>query len=100
MKKDKERIKLTKEKREEMLATIKEYFLKERDQELGDLSSGLMLDFIIEKLAPEFYNQGVEDACRYMSERVEDVLSIQLKSHHENADGAFTPKLADRQAKQ
>jgi uncharacterized protein (DUF2164 family) len=78
MKKDKVKIRLSPEKREEMLAAIKEYFLKEREEELGDLSSGFILDFIIEKLAPEFYNQGVDDACKYMLDRVEDVLSIQL----------------------
>jgi uncharacterized protein (DUF2164 family) len=27
-------------------------------------------------LAPEFYNQGVYDACKYINERSEDVLSI------------------------
>lgn len=84
MKKDKIKIRLSKEKREEMLAAIKEYFLKEREEELGDLSSGFILDFVIEKLAPEFYNQGVDDACKYMLDRVEDVLSIQLPKEPPN----------------
>jgi uncharacterized protein (DUF2164 family) len=97
MKKDKERIRLSKEKREQMTADIKSYFLTERDEELGELGSGLMLDFIIEKLAPEFYNQGVEDACRYMGDRVEDVLSIQIKSHYENLNPASN--LNNRQSK-
>jgi uncharacterized protein (DUF2164 family) len=73
----KDTIKLTKEKKEFMISALKEYFLKERDEELGDLSSGLLLDFIIEELAPEFYNQGVYDSYKYIGERVEDVLSIQ-----------------------
>ncbi len=90
MKKDKERIKLSKEKRDAMIADIKTYFLTERDEEWGDLGSGLLLDFIIEKAAPEFYNQGVEDACRYMQERVEDVLSIQIKTHYEGTAPAQT----------
>ena len=41
---------------------IKNYFLKGREEEIGDLAAGLMLDFIIEELAPEFYNQGIQDA--------------------------------------
>jgi len=77
MKKDKDKIRLSKEKREEMIAAIKVYFLNEREEELGDLGSGFILDFIIEKLAPEFYNQGVYDSYKYMSERLDDVLSIQ-----------------------
>jgi uncharacterized protein (DUF2164 family) len=74
---NKEKIKLTKEKRADMISSIKTYFLNERDEELGDLGSNFMLDFIIEKLAPEFYNQGVYDSYKYMSDRLEDVLSIQ-----------------------
>ncbi|MHB9093713.1 MAG: DUF2164 domain-containing protein [Eubacteriales bacterium] len=71
------KIKLTKEKRDYMISAIKEFFLKERDEELGELASGLILDFIIEKLAKEFYNQGVFDSYLYMNEKVEDLLGIQ-----------------------
>lgn len=70
-------IKLSKEKREDMISSIKEYFLNEREEEIGDLSASLLLDFITEKLAPEFYNIGVADSYRYMNERCEDLLSIQ-----------------------
>ncbi|MDD4503945.1 MAG: DUF2164 domain-containing protein [Clostridiaceae bacterium] len=75
---NKDRIKLSKEKRDDMLSAIKYYFLKEREEELGDLASGMILDFIIKELAPEFYNQGVYDSQKYMNDRVEDLLSIQI----------------------
>jgi uncharacterized protein (DUF2164 family) len=68
---------LAKERKEEMLAAIKTYFSEERGEEIGDLGATLILDFIHEKLAPEFYNQGVRDSCRYMNDMIEDVLSIQ-----------------------
>ncbi|NPV71060.1 MAG: DUF2164 domain-containing protein [Firmicutes bacterium] len=71
------RFKLSKEKRDDMISLIKDYFRKERDEDLGDLASTLILDFFIEKLAPEFYNQGVYDSYRYMTERVQDLLEIQ-----------------------
>ena len=77
MRKDDNNIKLTKEKRSDMISAIKYYFLKEREEEIGDLASSLMLDFIIEKLAPEFYNQGVYDSYKYMGNSIEDLLSIQ-----------------------
>lgn len=70
-------IKLTKEKKQDMVSAIKNYYLKEREEELGDLASGLILEFIIEKLAPEFYNQGVYDSYKYMENSIEDLLSIQ-----------------------
>lgn len=69
--------KITEEKRENMISSIKNYFSKERDEELGDLASTLILDFIIEELAAEFYNQGVYDSYKYMNDRCEDLLSIQ-----------------------
>lgn len=75
--KNKNTLKLSKEKREQMKNEIKVYFSKERDEDLGDLGAGLILDFIIEEIAPEFYNQGVFDAYQYMNDRMEDVLGLQ-----------------------
>ncbi len=77
--KNKDKIKLSKEKEEQMLDEIKEYFLIERDEDLGDLAAILILQFIIEKLAPEFYNKGVYDAHKYMSDRCDDLLAIEIK---------------------
>ncbi|AYD39448.1 DUF2164 family protein [Clostridium fermenticellae] len=73
----KSKIKLSEETKREMSYKIKSYFLKERDEELGDLASSLILEFVIEELAPEFYNQGVYDSYKYMGEMVDDLLSIQ-----------------------
>jgi uncharacterized protein (DUF2164 family) len=60
-----------------MLAAIKGYFSKEQGEEIGDLKAKLILDFVIEQLAPVFYNQGVSDSCQYMRDMIDDVLSIQ-----------------------
>ena len=68
---------VSKEKRDEMIALIKRYFLKEREEDLGDLSAALILDFFMEKLAPEFYNQGVYDSYKFMTKKVEDLMGIQ-----------------------
>lgn len=72
-----DKIKINKEKRQEMVDSIKNYFQNEKEEELGDLAAGLMLDFIIEEIAPEFYNQGVHDAYKYMSDRLEDIFEIE-----------------------
>ena len=73
-----EKIKLTKEQRGDLISSIKKYFKQERGEDIGDLASGLMLDFIIERIAPEFYNQGVSDSSRYLSDRIEDMMSMQI----------------------
>jgi uncharacterized protein (DUF2164 family) len=69
-------IKVTKDQRDEMIAAIKNYFSKEREEEIGDFQAGLILDFILEELAPEFYNQGVFDSYTYLHDMTEDLLSI------------------------
>ncbi|MGB7606209.1 MAG: DUF2164 domain-containing protein [Lutisporaceae bacterium] len=68
---------LSKEKKEYMVYAIQSYFRNEVDIDLGDLASTLILDFFTEKLASEFYNQGVADAQKYISEKIEDMLGIQ-----------------------
>jgi len=75
---ERERIVLDKDKRSEMVKEIVHYFRTERDEDIGQLAAGMVLDFVIVKLAPEFYNQGVLDSCAYMNEKVEDMQSLLL----------------------
>ena len=69
-------ITVTKQRRNGMVEEVKKYFLKERDEEIGDLAAGLVFDFILEKMGPEFYNQGVDDSYNYMKDAADDLLSI------------------------
>ncbi len=73
----KNNIKLNKETKSEMISKIKYYFSKERDEQIGNLACGMLLDFIVEELAAEFYNQGVMDSYNYIADKCEDLLSIQ-----------------------
>ncbi|GAA0729622.1 DUF2164 domain-containing protein [Clostridium malenominatum] len=72
-----DKIVLNKDKKKQMIEDIKEYFSNEREEEIGDLAASMVLDFVINKLAPEFYNKGVEDSYRYMSEKIEDMLGLE-----------------------
>ncbi|NLZ34187.1 DUF2164 domain-containing protein [Clostridium isatidis] len=69
---------ISREKREDLINEIKTFFYEERDEEIGDLAANIVLDFFMDKLAPEFYNEGVNDAYRYMQDRIEDLLEIQI----------------------
>ncbi|WP_053217221.1 DUF2164 domain-containing protein [Virgibacillus senegalensis] len=73
----KQNFELTPQQKEEMTTAIKTYFSEERNEELGDLAASLILDFFMEKLAPKFYNLGIEDAHAYMSSKLEDIFEIQ-----------------------
>ncbi|WP_297438578.1 DUF2164 domain-containing protein [uncultured Clostridium sp.] len=70
------KFKLSKEREQELLNNIQEFFITERDEELGDLAASIVLDFIINEIGPELYNQGISDSYKYMSDRVEDLLGI------------------------
>lgn len=72
------RIQLSKEMRQEMSQKIQNYFENERSETIGNLTATLLLNFIVEELGPAIYNQGVQDAYRYMTERCEDMLALEL----------------------
>lgn len=64
------------DKKKAMIRAIKKYFAEERKEELGDLAALLILDFFMDKLGPEIYNQGLQDAHAYMSEKLEDLYGL------------------------
>lgn len=74
---NKSKIIIDERKRNDMINSIKKYFLDEREEDLGDLAASLVLDFFIEKLGPEIYNQAVEDSYKYMNDCIEDLLGLQ-----------------------
>ena len=79
-----EKIRLTKEQRTDMTSSIKKYFREQKGEEIVNLGAGILLDFIIERLAPEFYNQGIADSAKYMGDRIEDMMSSRSFGHGES----------------
>ena len=55
-------ISLKKEQKERAVGELRGYFDRERGEELGELAATLLLDFVVERLGPMFYNRGVADA--------------------------------------
>jgi uncharacterized protein (DUF2164 family) len=51
-----------KEDRAQITYKLMEYFREERDEEIGELAAGMLLDFIEREIGPVFYNRGVRDA--------------------------------------
>ncbi len=68
---------MSKEQKENMIHLLQEYFMEEHGEEIGNLKAMLLLDFIMEKLAPAFYNLGIEDSHQYMTEKIDDLFEIQ-----------------------
>lgn len=68
---------LSTEKKQEMIGVIQLYYEQEQGEKLGNMKAMFLLDFIIEKLAPDFYNIGVEDCHQYMTMKIDDMFEIQ-----------------------
>ena len=68
---------LHKEQKKEMVEKLQGYFLNERDEVLGDLAAGLLVDFIISELSPPIYNQGIADAYSYISNQIEGLFELE-----------------------
>ena len=64
-------------KRKLMQEKIKKFFLNERDEEIGDLAAILILDFIVDNLASDFYNLGVRDCIDQINQNVEDLYGLE-----------------------
>ena len=67
------RIRLSPERRGNLLTAIKEYFSAEFDEPLSDFRAEALLDFFVRGLGPPVYNQGVRDACSFMQEKLGDI---------------------------
>jgi len=72
------RLSLTKEQKVQAAVDIKEFFLAQRDEEIGDLPATLLLEFFVDKLAPTFYNLGINDAKAMLSEKLEDLHGLEI----------------------
>lgn len=70
-------IELTKEQKDKAISEIQNYFLNERDEEIGSLQGLLLLDFFMEKLGFIIYNKGIEDAKAFMEDKLEDIYTLQ-----------------------
>lgn len=71
------KFKLEKDVNVKIIADIQKYFLSERDEEIGNLSAELLLRFMIEKIGPAIYNQGIRDAHSLLSKKLEDLYGLE-----------------------
>jgi uncharacterized protein (DUF2164 family) len=66
-------IEISKQARADAIASIKRYFEENMPEPIGDLPSGLLLNFFIEEVGPAIYNQAIHDAQGRMQQRVSDL---------------------------
>jgi uncharacterized protein (DUF2164 family) len=67
------RIRLTSDRRTDLVRAVKEHFEREFDEPLSDFRAGTLLDFFVRELGPPIYNQGVRDAASYVQDKLSDI---------------------------
>jgi uncharacterized protein (DUF2164 family) len=65
------RIRLSDARRGALLRDLQAHFLDRHGEEIGALKAGLLLDFFIERLGPPIYNEAIQDARKYLQERLD-----------------------------
>jgi uncharacterized protein (DUF2164 family) len=73
-------IELTKEARDEAVASIQKYFESNMGEPIGNLAAGGLLNFFLEEIGPAVYNRGVADAQKRLQERVSE---LDIEVHEE-----------------
>ncbi len=67
------RIKFSHERRKDLLTAVRSYFRDQHGDDIGELKASLILDFFVERLGPEVYNQAIRDAHGFISDKLADL---------------------------
>jgi uncharacterized protein (DUF2164 family) len=65
------KIELSKETREALARSLTDYLRTELEVEVAGFDAQFLLDFIVERIGPRFYNQGLLDAQALFRAKVE-----------------------------
>ena len=67
------RIKLSDERRADLVAGLQRYMAKEFEIELSDFQARELLDFFVRHLGPSVYNHAIQDARGFVQEKLSDL---------------------------
>ncbi len=70
---------LSKETKQDLINSIKEFFARERDEQLSDFQAAALLDFVLAALGPHIYNQAIADAHSLMADRLDDLYGLEKR---------------------
>lgn len=71
---------LSDDARKKAIASLRAYSAENFDDELSELKAMLLLDHILEDIAPAIYNQAALDARRFVEDRAADIEAALHKS--------------------
>jgi uncharacterized protein (DUF2164 family) len=76
-------IELTKEARQQAIASIERYFQEHLEERIGNIAAGALLGFVLEEIGPSIYNRAVADVQERLGARVAE---IDIEIHEEEFD--------------
>jgi len=72
-------IKLDPQTEEYLLGSIRQFFLEELEEDIGDLKAGLVLGFFTREVGPSVYNQAIADAQESLERAVSDLSGVRYE---------------------
>ena len=66
-------IEIADETKKHLIESIKQYFIENHDEEIGDLKALLFMEFCLKEIGPTIYNQAISDAQAYMRDKIADI---------------------------
>ena len=67
------KVNLSDERKQEILRAFASFYYSEFDEEISEYRSEQALEFFMDILAPPVYNQAIQDARAFISEKLEDL---------------------------
>jgi uncharacterized protein (DUF2164 family) len=67
------RIRLAEERRNDLIHGLQGFCRERFDEEIGELKAGLLLDFFVKALGPQVYNQAIQDALKFLNDKLVDL---------------------------
>jgi uncharacterized protein (DUF2164 family) len=66
-------IQLDEARKEQLIGRLRSFYLEEFDEELTPFRAQQVLDFALDALGPQIYNQAVQDARKFMQDGLDDL---------------------------
>ena len=78
-------------RRRAMVRELQAWLLEERDEDVGELAAGFLLDFVLDLAGPDLYNAALSDAAKAFREHA-DIVDAEVASLTQDT---FKPREAE-----
>jgi uncharacterized protein (DUF2164 family) len=76
-------IELSREARQQAIASIERYFREHMDERIGNVAAGALLGFMLEEIGPSIYNRAVAEVQERLGARIAE---LDIEVHEEEFD--------------